>query len=360
MQKEFDPRLSVYFDLLRFLAAFVVLLSHTWETVFPSFRLPWPGHSAVMVFFVLSGYVISHVADRPGATAGMFARHRVVRILSVSLPALLLAIVISPFVGHDPVHAAYIPEDAAAFWQAIVTNLFFLGQVWTNNVFPPYNVPFWSLTYEVWYYAIFAAWMFGGNKRLLLTLLLATIAGPLILLLMPIWLMGVWLQRHMPKMSERQALALFLVTLVLAFGFFWTNASINIREALAARFPAFIATLNGSNQFVGDTLLGIVVSLNFIAAANMGRYMNGLMRLARPIRTAASFTLSSYLYHLPLTVLLWNGLGVHNPVAFYALLFTGIVILGSFTERRTKFFRRQLDRLVGRPVPAALAARESA
>jgi peptidoglycan/LPS O-acetylase OafA/YrhL len=352
-KKNFDPGLSIYLDLMRFLAATVVLLSHTWSLVFPDFPVPWPGHSAVVIFFVLSGYVIGHVSDRPGTTARVYARHRAARILSVSLPALLLAIAIAPFVGTHPIHAAGdLSMDGATFWRSIWINMFFLGQVWTNNIFPPYNVPFWSLTYEVWYYAIFGAWKFGGSKRVLLTLIVAAMAGPLILLMMPVWLLGVALSRRMPRLSQGQALALFAATLVLGFAFFWTNFSINFRQSLAGVFPDFIASLNGSNQFVGDFLLGLIVSAHFIAVASLGGYLNPLLRAAAAIRTLASFTLSSYLYHLPLTVLLWNGLGVRSPALFYCLLFAGIVVLGSFTERQLPFYRRQLDRIFARPALA--------
>ena len=52
--------LSLYLDLVRFLATVAVLLFHLWPQWFPGFPLPWPGHAAVIVFFVLSGFVIAH------------------------------------------------------------------------------------------------------------------------------------------------------------------------------------------------------------------------------------------------------------------------------------------------------------
>lgn len=64
MNGKIPAGLSLYLDAVRFLAALVVLLHHTWPLLFPDFPLPWPGHSAVVVFFVLSGYVIAH-ASRP-------------------------------------------------------------------------------------------------------------------------------------------------------------------------------------------------------------------------------------------------------------------------------------------------------
>lgn len=88
--------LSLYLDLIRFLSAVVVVLHHTWPIVFPSFPLPWPGHSAIVTFFVLSGYVIAHSA-RPEVGLRAYAYNRIARILPVTLAAMMLSVAISPF-----------------------------------------------------------------------------------------------------------------------------------------------------------------------------------------------------------------------------------------------------------------------
>ena len=56
------PQLSVYMDAVRLAAAFVVLLAHASELMFEGVPLPFPGKDAVIVFFVLSGFVIAFVA----------------------------------------------------------------------------------------------------------------------------------------------------------------------------------------------------------------------------------------------------------------------------------------------------------
>ena len=50
--------LSVYFDLVRVLAALVVLISHAWLTFVPHHPLPWPGHQAVGRLSVGKGILI--------------------------------------------------------------------------------------------------------------------------------------------------------------------------------------------------------------------------------------------------------------------------------------------------------------
>jgi len=76
-------RESVYLDLARTFAALAVLLDHA----IPLFDLPWIadyGHQAVIVFFVLSGYVIANIAETREATPRAFLVARFSRLWSVS------------------------------------------------------------------------------------------------------------------------------------------------------------------------------------------------------------------------------------------------------------------------------------
>src|SRR5882672_11159660 len=91
-----NPRLSLYLDLLRFAAAMLVFLDHAGRK-----RLGGPllGHLegladfAVLLFFVLSGYVIAFAGDCKERTLGSYAVARTARIYSVVVPALLLTFV---------------------------------------------------------------------------------------------------------------------------------------------------------------------------------------------------------------------------------------------------------------------------
>ena len=55
-----------------------------------------------------------------------------------------------------------------------------------------------------------------------------------------------------------------------------------------------------------------------------------------------SHPFSTYVLHMPLVIFIWNGLGVRNATAFYALLAMLIFVLGQLTERQTKFYRSAL------------------
>jgi len=82
--------LSVYFDLVRFGAAILVVLYHVWPMVAPDLPLTWPGHQAVIIFFVLSGYVIAHITESREPSVGAYALDRLSRLWSVVIPSLLI------------------------------------------------------------------------------------------------------------------------------------------------------------------------------------------------------------------------------------------------------------------------------
>ena len=117
-------------------------------------------HSAVIVFFVLSGFVISWAAKRDGA-AREYVLNRASRIYSVALPALALTWVTDNFlILHYPgiIGALY---QYAAPWKYLPMFLSFSNDFWFLSEDAFSNIPYWSLSYEVWYYVVFGAFVFG-------------------------------------------------------------------------------------------------------------------------------------------------------------------------------------------------------
>jgi len=103
-----ETQASVLLDLVRGLAALLVLGEH-WRNLFfvdypqlPAHKLLWAlpyvltgaGHQAVVIFFVLSGYLISgsifRALKRDQWSWASYMTHRVVRLWVVLLPGLLL------------------------------------------------------------------------------------------------------------------------------------------------------------------------------------------------------------------------------------------------------------------------------
>ena len=189
------PSLSLYLNGMRFVAALLVFLYHAgfWSNL----TVPVFGHlgqEAVIVFFVLSGFVIAYSAERrhPNATGYLVARFA--RLWSVVLPALLLTFVCD-LVGQALDTAAYGDLQPLAFWKwplVLLANSLFLNDVWYLDISPGTDGAFWSLSYEFWYYMLFcAAFYFRGLRRFILIAVAAGIAGPVILLAFPVWLVGV-------------------------------------------------------------------------------------------------------------------------------------------------------------------------
>jgi peptidoglycan/LPS O-acetylase OafA/YrhL len=208
----------------------VVAIGHTLTPLFPNTSLPFPVHDAVIVFFVISGFVIAHTAEIKDRTLIVYLTNRLSRLWSVAIPALLLGALIVPIVGgYRVAGAAPPPLDWSSVGIRSALNLFFVSQFWGLDQEPPFNFPFWSISYEAAYYAIFAAWTFAGKHwRTVSTVVCCVLAGPKILLLMPCWLLGVWLYRHpnVQNMKQGVAITLFVGSILGYLTVFWVDLAV--------------------------------------------------------------------------------------------------------------------------------------
>jgi len=348
MQGTMPHHLSLYLDLVRFAAALVVVLSHAWLVLFPSYPLHWPGPAAVIVFFVLSGFVIAYVTDRGERSLADYALDRLSRLWSVALPALGFGLALSPFVSQS-VFMPELAETNAALRTA--ANTVFMAQTWFLDLAPPLNGPFWSLNYEAWYYAIFGVWSYLPRTfRVPVAIFLSLIAGPKILLLMPCWLLGVLIYRTMQRrpLSEKTAVLLWICSFVAIALLFKGAIPTKSHDAFQSLSPHTAALLAYSGSPLTDYALAILVAVNFYATAHAYRLARILLLpFAKPIRSMASFTLTAYLFHLPLLVLLWDVLHTSPGVCLLALA-GSIIAIGTLTEHRRRDFRAVLAFTAGR------------
>lgn len=165
------PKVHFYWlDSIRFIAAFMVLLSHSRNTFFPAFGdLPDSqqnvltmafslfcrmGHEAVVIFFVLSGFLVGgRGIERIAAgtmNVGSYAIDRFSRII----PPLLAAII------FYYITSCVIPGTPFSWWTAL-GNLFSLQGICCKSLVSP----FWSLSYEVWFYIVLGAFAFLMTQR---------------------------------------------------------------------------------------------------------------------------------------------------------------------------------------------------
>jgi peptidoglycan/LPS O-acetylase OafA/YrhL len=326
-----DKNVSCYLDALRFASALVVVLHHIALWVLPGWRLPFPGHHAVIVFFVLSGFFILHVAVTKESTISVFAAARLSRILSVSVPALAVCFVMGALAqipaatSHNEILS--VPEHPAV---AVLVNLPFLGEIWNWHISPPFNPPYWSLNYEVWYYVLFAACFFSRRRySLLLAVACLLIAGYKIMLLMPCWLLGILLHDRVcvRPVSSRLGWRLCVGSIVCYLPFFWFDVPVLIRTAMDRIAPAFMSTLGASRSFVGDYVLALLVGANVVGFAAISRNW----RWERPtaekmIKWLANRTFSLYLFHVPAIALILQLRPSHQTGLLTALLALGAAI----------------------------------
>ena len=233
-----------------------------------------------------------------------------------------------------------------------------MNEFWGISITTYSNIPYWSLCYEVWYYILFGVFVFWqGPWRPWALAAAVLLAGPKILLLIPVWLMGVALYRygHRINLSKRAGVALFALSWVLLVLFHAYGVASFFFEYLKSLVgPEFHVRMTWSRYFLSDYLLGLIVVMNFVGfRAAQGELGKLLLPIATPIKVAAGFTLSIYLFHKPL-ILFFTALIDGNPDSlwFWASVMASttitIVVLGLFTEHRKGDYRRFFDWLLAR------------
>ncbi|MFC0685150.1 acyltransferase family protein [Novosphingobium clariflavum] len=350
--------LSVVLDFARFGAALLVAVGHAVQLGL--YRGPFPfglrmQHYCVIVFFVLSGLVISTSVQGGRSSLPRYFVARVSRILPVAIPALLFA-VLAAYVLAGPVRV-YIdnsPDDPLEVASRLLPPMAFVS-AWPGMPAPVWNPPYWSLCYEVWFYAIFALAVFlRGWARVAAVLVACVSAGGAILLLMPVWLMGVALT-HAPA-ARRLPLTAAPMVLVgcvwLALALFEIDRAV-LNPLLKAWWPG---KAQWSQWALSDFAMGLVMVLALIAVRPLAqRFAEPIMRLRELAGLLAGFSFTLYLFHWPLLQLARShGLVAgRNPLAFAALL--GLVValcalISLLTERQSPRFRRWMEARMFAPV----------
>ncbi len=366
-RERLTPAVSLYLDLVRLGAALVVLLSHFAYSRFTAgefliFRRF--GSDAVILFFVLSGYVIAHVTTEREKGLADYALSRLARLYSVALPALLVTVLLD-HIGKilDPgLYTGWWYKDDGSL-SRFLANAFFLNELWFQSIRPFSNGPYWSLGYEFWYYALFgAAYFLTGRIRILLVAAIALVVGPKILLLLPVWLLGVWTYRYnrWHTVAPSRAWAMFFFPIAVYAAIKGTSIDQDLRaltmDWLGQDFVRH--ELRWSDEFAISYLYALLVAMNFIAVHSLSKiFGRWLLPLARPIRYLAGLTFSIYLFHYPLLQFFsaCYGREASDPTRQILLLastLVTIVVLGAFTERKKHVAKALLSPLVLRAANA--------
>lgn len=348
---------SLYLDVVRFLAALLVLFYHANWIYHPGFLLTSLGHEAVVIFFVLSGFVIAYVADTREQDFRGFMVARGARILSVAIPAIILTGLLDAAGYH--IDQSVYPEDYRA-WDLplirVITSTLFLNEIWLLGIQLFTNVPYWSLNYEVWYYVLFGILFFykGKGSRVVFALV-CIMLGPKILLLLPIWWLGVWIYRseYLARLPDSQAW-LCLVASIIG-GYWYVHANLGqwgwdyLQRLMGDELHL---QLSFSRQFITDYYLAIVLALHFVGLrVLLVRIENVPRSIESTIRYLAGATFSIYLFHQPLlwfysAVFSWVEAGVSRYIVVIPFTLVTIFGLSIFTERKKDVWKRWLEHLI--------------
>ena len=366
---------SVLLDLVRGLAALLVMTEH-WRNIFfvdyfqiaqhrTLFALPYlltsTGHQAVVIFFVLSGYLISgsifRSLKRNNWNWGLYLTPRLLRLWIVLIPGLLLCALwdtigiqshMAPLLYSGGIGNHMMPDvTAVRSVKIFFENLGFLQMI----LAPTYGSDgvLWSLSSEFWYYILFPLGLFvvlpkvPVRARLICGVLFGVTAwfvGTFVLTGFPIWLLGTVLALlPVPKLSNWFRIVVSCLFVVVYF--------------VSAKIGAIHVVVDHLSPTALDYLLGLATLLFLwvlLSASNPSENTAG----EKGARELSRFSYTLYVCHTPLLVLLAAALvGDHRwtPSPVHILIASGVLVLliaysyglAYVTEFRTDQVRRFLE-----------------
>ncbi|HEX8461755.1 MAG TPA: acyltransferase [Segetibacter sp.] len=339
----FNGKTSIFLDAIRFIAAFTVFLAHAQAIWFPEKELdPTPSHlshGAVVVFFVLSGFVIAHTTTNKKRGIKEYMAARFSRLYSIFFPAIIITIICS-FVLYYLHPVLWHEYDRGKSFFRYSISLIFCNEIWLFSSAPKINGPIWSLSYEFWYYMIFGLFFYRkkGLPNLIIPALACLIAGPKIILMMFIWLTG-WLVYFLPRPKLKPEASWLVV-------FFLMLCSILLMLYLPA-FPFAVNTgkLHWADQFITDWIIGLVIGGALLFLPNVPIQYRDNSKAVLFFRKLGDLTFPVYVLHFPLLVLAKSLIPNHQSRAnqfFIGVIFVLAVvsIIGLYLESKRKYWNR--------------------
>jgi len=179
--------------------------------------------------------------------------------------------------------------------------------------------------------------------------LICAVLGPKILLLAPIWWLGVYLYRSQffSIINERVGWLLFIGSIIGIIIFHYYGIEAIAKGWLRLQVGEYIyEQLAYSRSFLSDYLLGVMVFMNFAGFRAISHRFRALLNPpAKAIRVVASYTFILYLAHQPLIWFFATAIdGDPNGLVFYTQVMLCVVIsvylLGQITEQRKGFYKK--------------------
>ncbi|QNG48486.1 acyltransferase family protein [Sphingobium yanoikuyae] len=140
---------------LRGVAALLVLVAHTFEHQFarPPLWLTRFGPFGVIMFFVISGFIMVLISSERKFDAWAFIRRRIVRVV----PLYWLTTIAIALIAIATPHLLRSTEFSVSH---LLLSLLFVPHADPSGTLSPLLKPGWTLNYEIFFYAVFA--VFAG------------------------------------------------------------------------------------------------------------------------------------------------------------------------------------------------------
>jgi peptidoglycan/LPS O-acetylase OafA/YrhL len=377
MPRKLSAAASDSLDVIRATAACAVMFGHLRTLFFVDFQhlqsksfplevlyfLAGFGHQAVIVFFVLSGFLISSTVIRSQVLGKWswrnYAINRATRLYVVLVPGLLLGLFWDRLGSWLFAAKGIYAHPLSDLGSAVPLNNLTLGTLLGNLLFLQTilcqtfgsNGPLWSLSNEFWYYVLFPIALGAGlawvRRRLRMAIPLTCLAvfigiflGRGIMVGFLVWLAGcglVFLYSRVQVRSSYAALGMLCFFSLFAGG------------TLA------VARILQWDPVLSDLEVGFVFTL-FLFALLQFEVRDYSSRYSKVAHRFAGFSYSLYVLHFPFLLFFrswlvpperWQPTAIHlscaAAVGAGSLLFAWLVSLG--TEAKTDAARNRLNRL---------------
>lgn len=328
---------SLQLDSIRALSALVVLVGHTNQTLLlPTLKsgsvlVGFFTQLAVMVFFVLSGFLIgksvcNNATNNDGFLLSQYVRDRAIRLYPPLVAAILIMAALyflAPCVFPSGTHKLLSfpetrfvrPEFTLAAKDAIGA-LFFVNGFQT--ITPLVNGPLWSLPFEAWYYVLAAAIFVWPKRRLTaVSLVLATMAVTykegLFIMLAPIWFAGfglAMLHHKAPEMKNRLFRPMFL--------------ALSLGTAASVALVVFADPLGNGIWLDRMNHFRLISGLWF--ACYLSLILGGEMTFTKLFHSHASYSYTLYVIHFPIMLFV---LGATQPFIYGSITKSALVCIAT-------------------------------
>jgi peptidoglycan/LPS O-acetylase OafA/YrhL len=352
----------VTLDILRAAAAIFVVLEHSRGLAFLTFtKLPPEqqtllvkfayltarlGQEAVMLFFVLSGYLVGGQVIRRVRRGTFdprdFTIDRATRILLPLVPAALFAGLVGTLAKGAPFDAVQVAGNALGFNGILVRTLAF-------------DLPLWSLPFEIWFYVIAGAGATicagrGGLIALGAVLAATVVFCRLDAALIMIWMLGALVSAIELRRWRGGVAMVGLVVVILG------SAAIQSARPSHAGIHDGTLTVDVARSIFAS---GVTMMLPWLASPGINRILAQRTTLARVAAFLAGMSYSLYLFHYPALNILdrWFSPAPVSAAAF-ATSIGALAILLAFAAAMYWLFERNTDR-VRRHIKAWVARRDA-